>query len=393
MVAVAKPRVLCVDDEPNVLEGLALSLRRPYEVVTAPGGAAGLELLERDPSIAVVLSDMRMPGMNGAVFLARARELRPDAVRMLLTGHSDVDAAIAAINDGGIFRFLTKPCPPPVLLGAFAAANEQNRLATAERVLLEQTLRGAIKTLTDVLSLVAPAAFGRATRIRQVVCELADALELRERWQVEVAAMLSQLGCITLPAATAERLYFGRPLSPEEQKQVERVPAMTEQLLGNIPRMEIVQDILASMVGPGRAASPTSASLSPAAAAVAARGAAVLRVAVEFDALESATGGSAELALGTLRGRGERYAPDVLQALFKCRGLAEEVRELPLSRLRVGMILADDVRLRSGVLLVARGYEITLRFLERVQALPPSAMDMAQWRVVLRGRWADGAGD
>src|SRR5277367_6724112 len=68
-----KPRVLCVDDEPNVLEGLTLTLRRRYEVRTAPGGAEGLELLGRDGPFAVVLSDMRMPGMDGAAFLARAR--------------------------------------------------------------------------------------------------------------------------------------------------------------------------------------------------------------------------------------------------------------------------------------------------------------------------------
>lgn len=386
MTAASRPKVLCVDDEQNVLEGLALSLRRPYEVVTATSGAAGIAMLEQDPSIAVILSDMRMPGMNGATFLARAREIRPDAVRMLLTGHSDIDAAVAAINDGQIFRFLSKPCPPPTLLGAVAAANEQHRLVSGERVLLEQTLRGAVKTLTDVLSLVAPAAFGRATRIRQIVGELADVLQLRERWQVEVAAMLSQLGCITLPAATAERLYFGGVLSPEEQKQIERLPAMTEQLLGNIPRMEIVQEILASLVGPSRA---TAQTLAPASAEIVARGAALLRVAVDFDALESAPDGSAKIALRTILTRAERYQPDVLEALVKSRSGEEEIRELPLSRLHVGMILADDVRLRSGALLVARGYEITLRFLERVQAFPASTLDMPLWRVVARGRWTD----
>ncbi|MBV9949331.1 MAG: response regulator, partial [Myxococcales bacterium] len=116
-----KPRVLCVDDEPNVLEGLALSLRRGHDVVTAGGGEAGLEILGRDPTIAAVVSDMRMPGMDGATFLGKARALAPDATRVLLTGQTELDAAITAINEGRIFRFLTKPCPPAVLVPAVEA--------------------------------------------------------------------------------------------------------------------------------------------------------------------------------------------------------------------------------------------------------------------------------
>jgi response regulator RpfG family c-di-GMP phosphodiesterase len=150
-------------------------------------------MLAREPAVAVIMSDMRMPGMDGATFLARARQVAPDAVRMLLTGQADVDAAAAAINEGQIFRFLTKPCPPPMLLAAFASAVEQHELITAERVLLEQTLHGSIKTLTDVLALVSPTSFGRATRIKQLVSDLAERLAIRERWQVEVAAMYRSL--------------------------------------------------------------------------------------------------------------------------------------------------------------------------------------------------------
>ena len=106
-----RPKVLCVDDEPRVLEGLSLHLRRMYEVEVATSGNAGLAVLERDKTFAVVISDMRMPGMNGAVFLSRSREIAPDAVRMLLTGQTDMTSAVQAVNVGQIFKFLTKPCP------------------------------------------------------------------------------------------------------------------------------------------------------------------------------------------------------------------------------------------------------------------------------------------
>ena len=91
-------RVLCVDDEPNVLEGLSLHLRRRYQVETATSGAAALEILQRGGETAVVMSDMRMPGMDGAAFLARARQTAPDTVRILLTGHADLNSAISAVN-------------------------------------------------------------------------------------------------------------------------------------------------------------------------------------------------------------------------------------------------------------------------------------------------------
>ncbi|MEP7306142.1 MAG: response regulator [Acidobacteriota bacterium] len=255
-----KPRakILCVDDEPNILEGLALNLRRRYEVITAPGGTAGLAALQRDGAIEVVISDMRMPGMDGAAFLNKARQVAPNAVRMLLTGQTDLDSAIAAINQGQIFRFLTKPCLPIALILAVEAALEQHRLVTAERVLLEQTLHGSIEALTDVLALTSPVSFGRAIRIKLLVSEMAALLAMPERWQVEVAAMLSQLGCLTLPAETLENVYYGRTLSADEEQMVARLPALTEQLLGRIPRLETVRAILSSCSKPYRPPSPST---------------------------------------------------------------------------------------------------------------------------------------
>ena len=391
-----KPRILCVDDEPNVLEGLALTLGRRYQVETATSGAAALEILQRTPDKAVVVSDMRMPSMDGATFLARSREFAPDAVRILLTGQTDLDSAIAAINNGGIFRFLTKPCAPPALLIAIAAAVEQHALVTAQRVLLEQTLHGCIKALTDVLSIASPAAFGRATRIKQVVSELADKLGLRERWQVEVGAMLSQLGHITLPSETAEKVYFGRPLTAEEQQLVNKLPVVTEQLICNIPRLEDVREILASYANapPEQTGAPVELQDD-----LVYTGAQLLRVAVDFDGLES-QGSDARIAVNTMRGRTASYDPRILAALVAIRGddgPTQEIKELTLGELSMGMVLTEDVKMANGMLLAARGYEITPRFLERVRNFPKSALK-DRLRVVVRvgpgveNSWARAAG-
>ena len=134
-----RPRVLLVDDEPALLESLRDLLHRDAELETALGGAAGLELAVRfQPH--VVVCDMRMPGMDGATFLAAIRERVPSAVRILLTGHADIDAALRAVNDGGVFRFLTKPCPAATLRRALRDAVEHHRLVTADRELLAARL-------------------------------------------------------------------------------------------------------------------------------------------------------------------------------------------------------------------------------------------------------------
>jgi hypothetical protein len=241
------------------------------------------------------------------------------------------------------------------------AAAAQHRLITAERVLLEQTLHGSIKALTDVLALTNPASFGRASRIKQRVSELAGILKTEGRWQVEVAAMLSQLGCITLPAATIEKVYYGRPLAADEEQMVAQVPAITEQLLGSIPRLEVVRGIIAAAAKPFGHRSCSDPLVG--------RCSQLLRAAVDFDVLE-AQGRTHEFALATLRGQSDRYDADVvgaLDALYGTGRAQQEIREIPLSNLEIGMVFAEDVKLATGALLAARGYEVTAGFVERAR--------------------------
>ena len=245
-----KARVLCVDDEPHVLDGLVRNLRRGYDVAKATSGEEGLKVLSDDGPFAVVLSDMRMPGMDGATFLRKVRQAAPDTTRMLLTGYAQFEAAIAAVNEGGIFRFLTKPCPADNLRQAFEAAVEQHRLVIAERVLLEQTLQGSIQVLCDVLSISNPVAFGRAMRVRKRATDVAAALALKDRWILETGAMLSQLGAISLPDETAERYCFGRDMDDQEKAMVAEIPAISEKLLAKIPRLEPVVRSLAALADP-----------------------------------------------------------------------------------------------------------------------------------------------
>jgi diguanylate cyclase len=128
-----RARILCVDDEVAVLRGLARQLERRFDLRTATTGAEALKLLGEDPRVEVIISDMRMPGLSGSEFLAQSRALAPEAQRILLTGQTDLASAIAAINEGQIFRFLTKPCPPAEIINAIEAALERYRSSELER--------------------------------------------------------------------------------------------------------------------------------------------------------------------------------------------------------------------------------------------------------------------
>ncbi|HZJ63905.1 MAG TPA: HD domain-containing phosphohydrolase [Kofleriaceae bacterium] len=325
------------------------------------------------------MSDMRMPKMDGATFLARARELAPDAVRILLTGHADLDAAIKAVNQGQLFRFLTKPCPRDTLRTAIDNAVAQHNLINAERVLLEQTLRGSIKMLVDILAITSPAAFGRANQIKTRVLQLANLLGILDSWQLEIAALASQLGYIVLSHELCEKLEARAPLSEDEQRIVERAPAMTEQLLANIPRLEGVRAMLALHVNP-----PRRRLSADAATQLIELGAHLLRVAIDIEALESASGDRSTSPARELRARADRYDPEVIEAverLYHERPMRYVVKVVAAAALRVGMVLAEDARLATGTLLVSRGYEITASFIERIKNFPPGMLS-GEFRIV-----------
>jgi len=352
------PRVLCVDDEPRILEGLALQLRRDYQVYTATSGQAALQTLKEAPGMMVVVSDMRMPGMDGAALLKQVKQRYPEITRILLTGEPGRDAAVHAVNEGQIFRFLTKPCPPDQLRSALDEAVVQHRLFTAEKVLLQETLIGCIKALVDVLAITNPVAFGRAKRVTRLATELSAALGTRHFWQLETAAMLSQLGYISLPVELVEKLYYGERLTPEETTLAEGAPLVAKNLLGHIPRLEPVLQILEAASRPQAIGDDGMVET----------GAAILRLAVEYDSM-IAQGHATNVAVQTLR-KSEKYEPslvDHLATLVGASSSAQEIRELPLRVVAPGMVFLDDLRTHMGTLLVPKGFEVTDVFLERLR--------------------------
>ncbi|MGA2019442.1 MAG: HD domain-containing phosphohydrolase [Candidatus Sulfotelmatobacter sp.] len=357
-------KILFVDDEPSSLTGYELMLRPNFEMDTAVGGEQGLTAVRERGPYAVVVSDMRMPGMNGAQFLARVRQAAPDTIRVILTGYSDITAAMDAVNEGNIFRLLAKPCNQEVLAKAITSGLVQYRLITAEKDLLENTLIGSIKVLTDVLGAVNPEVFGKSVRITRCVRHMVAKFHLTSSWCFEAAAMLSQLGCLMLDPELIQAAYVDTHLSAENRTRFEAHPNIARDLLGNVRRLEPVAWIISQQLIQAPVNPPQIPGVS---AEILALGARMIKVSVAFDSLRM-RGVSDDAAVSRLKYRSE-FDRELIDALSDMRSEESqmELRKIPISTLAIGMVLQQNIRNRAGVLVVAKGQEVTRPLLMKLE--------------------------
>jgi response regulator RpfG family c-di-GMP phosphodiesterase len=346
-------KILLVDDDSHVLDGYRRTLSREFEMETALGGQQALVVASEKGPYAVVVSDMRMPGMDGVQLLSRIKALSPDTIRVMLTGHADTETAIHAINEGSIFRFLNKPCEKDLMAKTLTAALVQYRLVTAEKQLLEQTLSGSLQVLTEVLSLVNPAAFSRAERARRYIHHVVTAMKLGNPWQYEAAAMLSQLGCVTLAPETIDAVYSGKPLSENEQAQYDAHPNVAYELLSKIPRLEPIAWMVQHQNRPVRSGDESKGSDMR-------LGAEILRLILAYEqAIHK--GVSRTEAAHVLARQNTDFSPAFFEALVTLDPKAEDgqTRQCRIAELSPGMIIQHEVRSHEGALLVSEGQEVT----------------------------------
>lgn len=350
--------ILFVDDEVNVLNAYKRGLRRQFTIDTATSGEQALQLLQTAGPYAVVISDMRMPGMDGITLLAEFKRRAPQTVRIMLTGNADQQTAIDAINTGDIFRFLNKPCSPEDMGKAVTAGLEQHHLIMAEQELLEKTVTGSIRALTDVLSLVNPEVFGRTTRLKKYMHKIGVEVGLEKRiWWLETLASLSQIGCVVLPQEVLQKMASGQVLSEEEFQLFEMQPSVGADLIAEIPRMDKFAEAIRyqqkNYDGTGIPHDDVSGSAIPA-------GARILKVVLDFDSYES-SGLSQKKALLKLRQHKQWYDPKVLVSLERVIGaeIPEEIRAVRLNELKDGMVFSEDIRTPTGILIVCKGHTVT----------------------------------
>lgn len=344
-------RILFVDDDPRILQALEREFRKQFEIQTALGPEAALRQVSERGPFAVVVSDLRMPGMDGIEFLTRVKQLAPDTIRIILTGNADLGAAIGAVNQGKVFQFLNKPCPPQVLARTLESALEQYRLITVERELIEQTLRGSVAVLTEILSLANPVAFSRAQRIHRYVQHMVETMKLKDRWQYELAAMLSQIGSVTVPGDLFDKSYRGDPLSPAELEVLSSQCRIGQDLLVKIPRLEEV----AQMVAHQRDSWADTSGCSD----LVRTGANLLRIATDLD--EQVMRGNSLDSIVVEMIACRDYNSGLVRALQRLHvdQAKNETRLVHLPQLQSQMIVNSGIYSQTGRLLLARGQVLT----------------------------------
>ncbi len=409
-----RAKLLIVDDEANILSALRRALRSlGHELLTAESGEAGLALLETQ-TVDLIITDMRMPGMSGAVFLEQVAERWPDTMRVLLTGHADLTSTIAAINRGHIYRYLSKPWEDSDLRVTVEQALEQRFIRRERDRLLALTHRQnqqlkewnadlenkvrarteEIRQTADMLDL----AYQELKRSYQdAIPVFANLIEMRDgeggghgrRVAEQSRAMAIELG---LEEEVVQNIYFAGllhdigklglsdrllttpfvTLNPAERRQVLKHPVMGQAALLALESLQeaslLIRHHHERFDGKGYPDRLAGEAIP--------LGARILAVVNEYDALQLGTLLEGQLSPDEARrfieqGRGSRYDPRIATSFLEwlTRQPAQRVtRDLRLAStdLRVGMELSRDLTNEDGLLLLAKGHRLDARLIERI---------------------------
>lgn len=399
--------VLCVDDEPNILAALQRALRGPQlRVLTAAGGAEALQVLDGH-EVDLVISDMRMPGMDGAQLLEAVRQRWPATVRMLLTGHADMASTVAAVNRGGISRYVAKPWDAAELLAAVeqvgsvvALRRERDALAQLTRrqnaelqslnLDLEQrvarrtcelerantrlhvTYLQCIKAFVNLLELRSGALAGHGRRVADLARNIARAMKLDEQVarQVFIAGLVHDIGLLGMPDQLLDKP--SARYTVDEQSRYRDHTVRGEQTLLALEDMHELMPLVRShhehYDGRGFPEGLAGSAI--------ALGARILAVADAYDELiHGSVIGQAvtvqEARTLVRQRRGDQFDPEVVDAFLHLGEAHAPLRAarlvLPSSALEADMVLAEDLRSAHGVVMLTAGHRLTAALIARMR--------------------------
>jgi response regulator RpfG family c-di-GMP phosphodiesterase len=363
-------KVLFVDDDPNLLAACERNFRHQFKVETAEGGEAALQKIAERGPFAVVVSDRQMPRMDGIQFLSLVKERAPDTVRIMLTGNADLEGAIKVVNESNIFRFLTKPCAHEILGKAVEDGLTQFRLITAEKELLNKTLSGSIKLLTDILTMMEPRSFGRVQAVRTIIASVTKKFKAENEWEIPLAVMLAPIGNVTIPPELLLRARAGAAMSRDEEQIVAQLPETAARLLANIPRLEGVARIVRyqhkKYDGIGFPKDAVKGEELP-------LGSRLLKILNDLAQLQSEHMDRAE-ALSEMQSRLGWYDPALLGAVQEYYGVSVAARSagaanisIALCDLAPGMVLHSNIETKDGLLIFCAGHHLSEMTLAKIR--------------------------
>lgn len=365
-------RVLIVDDEQATLNLFSSVLKDRYAIETATNGEQALERLRReDAPIAVIVSDVFLPGISGIELLAQCARVSPDTVRIALTGDPGRETVVESVNHANVFRFVSKPIRIAKLAELLESAVQHYESQRCERDIMETTVRMSVNLLLEVLAALNPASFELSQRLRGNVRAFARALRLPNAWELEIAASLARIGIVALPAAVSRKVAHELPLTAREAEMLAQVPQTGCQLLKQVPRMDRVAQAIRyqnkNYDGSGSPADSVARESIP-------LGARILRVFMDRAALE-VDGVSGDAAHERMAARKGVYDPVLLVASFaqfpdcilSAVSVDKEIRLVTADELQADLTLVTEVRTAERLLLVASGTRLTPLIVQRIR--------------------------
>jgi len=361
-----RPNLLLVDDDPSVLSATQRRLGEYYDVEIACGGEQGLEVLANSPPFPVIISDMEMPGMDGIQFIQAARRDSPNSIYLMMTGNQDQATASRAMNEGGVFRFLTKPCSFEEIHSTIEAALRQYNLVNAEKQLLQKTLIGAIDAIVDIFETMIPNGMIRSSSIQKIVRELLHELQLPAKWEFVLSSRLALIGYGLVSKSYQDASTQQPSHECDDLLLLTNACLTSARILQRIPRLSTPATIIQQ--------APDSVGYIPkdlnTEAEVIQLGATVLRVALEWE-------NSQRLALSPtasvldLRRKMPHLPEVVIEALDKIQlehVAPPKIMEIPIPALKSGMVLRDDIFTQEGNILIGKGRRLTASLIEKLTA-------------------------
>ena len=359
--------ILIVDDNEknrNVLQDLVVTLGHiPF--VSENGSTALTQMKKHLPDI--VLLDILMPKMDGYEVLNRMKaDKHSRHIPVIMISAVDEIKSVVRCIEKGADDYLTKPFNPTLLKSRIGACLEKYRLIKAKQEFLEKTLRGSIKVLTNTLSFLNPVAFGKASRKCRLVGKIAKEMKVKKTWELEIAAMLSPLGCITVPPVILDKISRGVQLLPKEEKIFSEHPKIGHDLIVNLPHLEKAAKIVANQNK--HYDFDEKANLSSLNKIDVPFGVQILRVAKDFEAFISSGIKPAE-ALDKIRDKETDYNQSIVDALSSLvsEKSAQETRYVKIEQLSVGTIFVENLKSTTGQLLCPKGTEIDGSLLSRIK--------------------------
>jgi CheY-like chemotaxis protein len=356
-------KILLVDDDAMLLSSLKRNLCIDYDLTLADSGQQALERLKTREHFSVIVTDMRMPHMDGILFIEEARKVAPNSVYMMLTGNQDIQTAMKAVNDGQVFRFLNKPCEVAEIKRALNAALKQYDLIHAEKELLQKTFVGAVNVLSDVLDSLRPDILQQSHRIDSVMRACEEGLGFCGNWEYRMAARLGLVGLALQPLSQQERFQQLSAADPESQILFDEILSTSARMIERIPRLSpVVQILRAPQTTAGAVSLNDIESTTPV------LGGLLLRVATYWTTLM--TNGRAPLAaLDELREAFPELPLPVVEALLalECEHACARPLKLGVDNLTEGMVLYDDVHSDDGAVLLRKGRRLTAAAIEKLR--------------------------